>query len=138
MKLACRREAAIRQLERLRWQRAEAVAAGKVSEEQELEEIISAAWIDPQADRRALIETLVATQFTGDCWAPYPHEGCIRGTWWEVRTAYYAGMLTREEWQEIQMRRQAFLPHPEVVKGLGNSEAWTGPPEGWVPGQAQP
>lgn len=72
------------------------------------EEVILRATID-RTDRSALIKALAKMNYTFKTYAPGHFDGSVAGTWDQVRAAMAAGLLTRDEYEQI---RDAVDPAP--------------------------
>lgn len=53
-------------------------------------------------DRAKMVETLKRFPFTYGEAAPAPYEGSTTGTWDDVEDAYFEGLLTKDEYEEIR------------------------------------
>ena len=65
------------------------------------EELILRATAD-STDRKELVRALSRCHYTFREHAPEPFEGATRGSWDEVRSAFVAGMLSKDEFERVR------------------------------------
>lgn len=58
-----------------------------------------------EISRREIMEWLRAFEYSPGTDAPYPHEGHVDGTWDQVTGAYARGLITKEEFTEVEATR---------------------------------
>ena len=78
-----------------------AIAARGGTVEVTPEEIILRATVE-QADRHELVNRLSAIEYSFGETAPFPMEGATSGSWDDIEDAYFEGLLSEEEYEQVR------------------------------------